>query len=74
MPQMQLDVPVRDGYNFGVGADLLSGAVMNKPVSNAVVIDRLINNAMLRAKKGAVRIGSHSRAVWIARRVRRASS
>lgn len=37
MTQMQLDVPVRDGYNFGVGADLLSGAVMNKPVSNDVI-------------------------------------
>jgi hypothetical protein len=37
MPQMQLDVPVRDGYNFGVGADLLSGAVMNKPVNSDVV-------------------------------------
>ena len=37
MPQMQLDVPVRDGYNFGVGADLLSGAAMNKPVSNDLI-------------------------------------
>ncbi len=37
MPQMQLDVPVRDGYNFGVGADLLSGAAMNKPVNNEVI-------------------------------------
>ena len=37
MTQMQLDVPVRDGYNFGVGVDLLSGAAMNKPVSNDVI-------------------------------------
>ena len=34
---MQLDVPVRDGYNFGVGADLLSGAAMNQPVSNSII-------------------------------------
>ncbi len=32
MAQTQLTVPVRDGYNFGVGADLLSGAPMNKSV------------------------------------------
>ncbi len=37
MTQMQLDVPVRDGYNFGVGADLLSGAAMNKPVRNDII-------------------------------------
>jgi hypothetical protein len=37
MPQMQLEVPVRDGYNFGVGADLLSGAPLNKPVINDVI-------------------------------------
>jgi len=37
MPQMQLDVPVRDAYNFGVGVDLLSGAAMNKPVSNDII-------------------------------------
>jgi hypothetical protein len=35
--QTQVDVPVRDGYNFGVGADLLSGAVMNKPVNNDTI-------------------------------------
>ena len=35
--QTNLDVPVRGGYNFGVGVDLLSGAAMNQPVSNAVI-------------------------------------
>ena len=30
--QTQLTVPVRSGYDFGVGANLLSGAPMNKPV------------------------------------------
>jgi hypothetical protein len=35
--QTQVTVPVRDGYNFGVGADLLSGAPMNKPVNNDVI-------------------------------------
>src|SRR5436305_2054103 len=32
--QTQVTVPVRAGYDFGVGADLLSGAPMNKSVSS----------------------------------------
>lgn len=38
------------------------------------IIDRLINNAMLRAKKGAARIAPHSRAAWVAKRLLCASS
>jgi len=37
MAQTQLTVPVRDGYNFGIGADLLSGAPLNQPVRNDVI-------------------------------------
>jgi len=37
MAQTQLTVPVRPGYNFGVGADLLSGAPMNKSVNSDVI-------------------------------------
>src|SRR5438045_9767023 len=37
MTQMQFDVPVRDGYNFGVGADLLSGEPRNQSVSSDVI-------------------------------------
>ncbi len=37
MAQTQLTVPVRVGYNFGVGADLLSGAPMNQPVKNDII-------------------------------------
>src|SRR4051795_7925528 len=32
--QTQLTVPVRVGYDFGIGADILSGAPMNKAVSS----------------------------------------
>jgi hypothetical protein len=38
MTQTQLTVPVRDGYDFGVGADLLSGAAMNQPVNNGAAV------------------------------------
>jgi hypothetical protein len=37
MAQTQLTVPVRDGYNFGVGADLLSGVALNKSVNNDII-------------------------------------
>jgi hypothetical protein len=37
MAQTQLTVPLRDGYNFGIGADLLSGAPLNQPVRNDVI-------------------------------------
>jgi len=37
MAQTQVSVPIRDGYNFGVGVDLLSGAPMNKAVRNDVI-------------------------------------
>lgn len=37
MAQMQLTVPIRNGYNFGVGADLLSGEAKNQPVRNDVI-------------------------------------
>jgi hypothetical protein len=38
MAQTQLTVPVRDGYDFGVGADLLSGAAMNQPVNAGAAV------------------------------------
>jgi hypothetical protein len=37
MAQTELSVPFRDGYNFGTGVDLLSGAKKNKPVNNDVI-------------------------------------
>lgn len=35
--QTQVTVPVRAGYDFGVGADLLSGSPMNQPVSSGQI-------------------------------------
>jgi hypothetical protein len=43
--QTQVTVPVRDGYDFGVGADLLSGAAMNQPVKNGPGIVTAIEHA-----------------------------
>lgn len=36
--QTQVTVPIRDGYDFGVGVDLLSGAVMNQPVNAGAAV------------------------------------
>jgi hypothetical protein len=38
MAQTQVTVPVRDGYDFGIGADLLSGAAMNQSVNGGAAV------------------------------------
>lgn len=69
------DTDIATKVNKGVVT--LTGFVhtfLEKYRAEMTVIERLINNAMLRAKKGAVRIAPHSRAAWVARRLLCASS